>query len=139
MAQIWVDEMDVFGKPWSLGFLLILTHFVLGVLIGGIDDYVFSRIGINRDALLLTLWILPILASYVASRYSKKYKLLMGLSYIILFPLIGAIVTYVNGELGVVRTEFVGVPGAMVMFKLYLAVGSILVILGTALGLVFSK
>ena len=139
MAQIWVDEMDVFGKPWSLGFLLILTHSVLGVLIGGIDDYVFFRIGINKDALLLTLWILPVLASYVASRYSKKYKLLMGLSYIILFPLIGAIVTYVNGELGVVRTEFVGVPGAMVMFKLYLAVGSILVILGTALGLVFSK
>lgn len=130
--------MGVFGKPWSLGVLLILAFAVLGELIVLLDDYVFHRVGINRNALLLVLWILPILASYVASRYSEKRKLLMGLSYLILFPLIGAVVHYISGELGG-TVDFVGLPGAMATFKLYLRVGSILVILGTALGLVLSK
>jgi hypothetical protein len=137
MAQNWVNEMGVLGKPWSLGVLLILAFAVLGELIVLLDDYVFHRVGINRNALLLILWILPILASYIASRYSERHKLL-GLSYVILFPLIGAVVHYISGELGG-TVDFVGLPGAMATFKLYLGIGSILVILGTALGLLFSK
>lgn len=138
MVQIWVSEMSIFGKPWSLGVLLILAFAVLGELIVLLDDYVFHRVGISRNTLLLVLWILPILASYVASLYSERHKLLMGLSYVVLFPLIGAVVHYISGELGG-AVDFVGLPGAMTTFKLYLGFGSILVILGTALGLLFSK
>lgn len=138
MAQNWVNEMDVLSKPWSLGVLLILAYAVLGELIVLLDDYVFHRVGVNRNALLMVLWILPILASYVASRYSERHKLLMGLSYVILSPLIGSVVHYISGELGE-TVDFVGIPGAMVVFKVYLVIDSILVILGTALGLVLSK
>jgi hypothetical protein len=138
MAQGWVNEMGVFGKPWSVGVLLILAFAVLGELLVLLDEYVFHRVGINRNALLLVLWVLPILASYIASRYSERHQLLMGLSYVILFPLIGAVVHYISGELGG-TVDFVGLPGAMTIFTLYLAVGSILVILGTALGLLLSK
>lgn len=138
MDQNWVNKMGVFSKPWNLGILLILAFAILGELIVLLDDYTFYRVGVSRNALLLFLWILPIFASYVASRYSEKYKLLMGLSYVLLFPLIGAVVHYISGELGG-TVDFVGLPGAMAIFKLYLGVGSILVILGTALGLVLSK
>lgn len=138
MVQSWVYKMGVFGKPWSLGVLLILAFAVLGELIVLLDDYVLHRVGINRNVLLLILWILPILASYVASRYSERHKLLMGLSYVILFPLIGALVHYISGELGG-TVDFVGLTGAIAIFKLYLGVGSILVILGAALGMVLSK
>ena len=130
--------MGFFGKPWSFGVLLILVFAVLGELVVSLDDYVFHRGEINRSILLLVLWVLPILASYIASRYSERHKLLMGLSYIVLFPSIGAVAHYISGELGG-TVDFVGLPGAMTTFKLYLGVGSILVILGTVLGLLFSK
>ena len=117
---------------------MILAFAVLGELSVLFGDYVFHRVGINRNALLLVLWILPTLAAYVASRYSERHKLLMGLSYVIVFPLIGAVVHYISGQLGGV-VDFDGLPGIMATFKLYLGVGSILVILGTALGLVLSK
>lgn len=130
--------MSVFGKPWRLGLLLILAFAVLGELIVLLDDYVFHRVGVSRNVLLLVLWLSPILASYVASRYSERHKLLTGLSYVILFPLTGAAVHYISGALGW-AVDFVGLPGAMATFKLYFVVGSILVILGTILGLMFSK
>ena len=138
MVQSWANKMGVFGKPWSLGVLFILAYAVLGELIVLLDGYVFYRVGLNRIALLMVLWILPILASYVASRYSERHKLLMGLSYVILSPLIGAVVHYISGELGG-TVDFVGSHGAKVVFKVYLVIDSILVILGTALGLVLSK
>ena len=138
MAQAWVNRMSMFGKPWALGVLLILAFAVLGELLVIFNDYVFHRLGINRNALLLALWALPILASYIASYYSEKHKLLMGLSYLILFPLIGAAAHYINGELGG-TVDFVGLYGSAATFKLYFGVGSILVILGTSLGLLLSK
>ena len=130
--------MGIFCKPWALGFLLILASAVLGELVVLLDDYVFHRVGINRNALLLVLWLSPILASYIASRYSERHKLLMGLSYVVLFPLTAAVVHYISGALGG-TVDLVGLPGAVATFKLYLQIGSILVILGTTLGLVLSK
>ncbi len=115
MVQIWVNKMGVFGKPWSLGILLILAFAVLGEMIVLLGDYVFHRVGVSRNALLLILWVLPILASYIASCYSERYKLLMALSYVILFPLIGAVVHYISGKLGGTG-DFVGVHGAMAIF-----------------------
>ena len=130
--------MDTFGKPWTLGMLLILAFALFGELLVVFDDYIFHRVGINRDALLLTLWTLPILASYIASYFSKKHKLLTGLSYMILFPLVGTMAHHINGKLGG-TVDFVGLPADIATFKLYFGFGSILVILGTALGVIFSK
>jgi len=117
---------------------MIFAFAVLGELTVLLDDSIHSRVGINRNTALLALWALPILASYVASRYSKRYKLMMGLSYVIVFPVIGSAVHYINGELGG-KVDFVGLTGAITTFKLYFGIGSILVILGTALGLMRSK
>jgi hypothetical protein len=138
MVQTWGNRMNIFGKPWTLGVLLILLGAVAGELLVVFHDYVFYRLGINRNAILLALWALPVLSSYIASYYSKKHKLLMGLSYVVLFPLIGTAAHYINGELGG-AVDFAGLSGAAAIFKLYFGIGSILVILGTLLGLVLSK
>jgi len=130
--------MNIFGKPWAIGILLILVYAVVGELLVAFHDYVFYRIGINRNAILIALWALPVLSSYIASYYSKKHKILMGLSYLVLFPVIGAAAHYINGTLGG-KVDLAGLSGAVITFKINFVIGSILVILGTLLGLMLSK
>jgi hypothetical protein len=130
--------MREFGKPWAVGMLLILTFAVLGELFTVFNDYVFHRLGLNRNAVMTVLWVLPFFAAYFASRYSETHKVLTGLSFMLLFPLVGSVAHYINGELGG-PVDFVGLSGAALIFKLYFAVGSILVIAGTLLGLLLSK
>ena len=133
-------ETDVksLGRPWALGVVLVAAFAVFGELLLVFDDYVFHRLGLNRNALLLALWALPFIAAYVAARYSETHKLLAGLSFLILFPVIGTAAHYLNGALGG-TVDFAGLSGAAVTFRLYLALGSVLVITGTLLGLLFSK
>lgn len=126
------------NRPWAFGFLLVLAFAVIGELLMAFDGYVFHRTGISRNLLLTILWILPMAASFVASAYSQKHQLLAGLSFLPLFPLVGATAHYINGQLGG-TVDFTGVSGAVETFKLYLGIGSVLMIIGTALGLALSK
>jgi hypothetical protein len=128
----------MFGRPWQIGFILVLATAVVGELLLVPGDYVFHRLGVSRDALLLSLWVLPVLASFVATYYSKKHKLLSGLSFLVLVPLILSAAHYLNGELGGV-VDFTGLSGAVVTLKVYFAIGSLLMIPGIALGLLLPK
>ncbi|MCU7850531.1 MAG: hypothetical protein KZQ89_21675 [Candidatus Thiodiazotropha sp. (ex Lucinoma kastoroae)] len=125
-------------KPWMLGLLILLMFVVLGELSVVFGDYVFHRLSIDRSTLLWILWLMPLVAAYVAARYSMTHKLLAGLSYLILLPLIGAVAHYINGEFGG-TVDFTGLQGAVTTFKIYLGVGSIVVLVGTFLGIALSK
>jgi len=125
-------------KPWSLGLLILIMFSVLGELSLVFSEYVFHRLGINRDEFMMALWVLPFIASFIATYYSTSLKLVVGLSYLILFPLIGSIGHYLNGELGGV-VDFTGISGAMTTFKVYLSIGSIVILIGAFLGVALSK
>ena len=116
----------------------MLAFSVFGELIVLLDDYVFVRVGVSRNSLLLALWLLPLLAPCVTSYFSNKHKLLLSLSYMIFFPLIVASVHYISVEVGG-AVDFVGFAGAVAVFKLYFALGSGPIILGAVLGLMLSK
>ena len=66
--------MVEFGKSWSLGFLLIMLFSVLGELAVAFDDSIFNRIGIDRNLVLIVLWTLPFMASFVSSYFSENIK-----------------------------------------------------------------
>ncbi|MDH5573560.1 MAG: hypothetical protein OEY89_17480 [Gammaproteobacteria bacterium] len=126
------------SKAWKIGFLIILLFTIASELLLVFDDYVFTRIGIDRNIIKLIFWLTPMFAAYIATYYSKTNKLLMGLSYIILFPVIFTCIHYINGEFGS-AVDFTGSSGALVVFKVSAAIGSIMIIIGTLLGLLFSK
>lgn len=138
MSPVLATEMKFFGRAWAIGLLLVLMFVLLTEILMIFDDYVFVRLGMTLDRILLVLWTLPLAASYVAARYSAKRKLLAGLSLTMLFPAFGAIAHYLNGALGG-TVDFVGLSGALVTFKVYLAIGGVLMVTGTLLGLLFSK
>lgn len=138
MTPVSETEMRFYDQAWAIGLLLILLFVLLSEILMIFDDYVFVRLGLRLDRVLLVLWALPLLAAYVAARYSPKRKLLAGLSLAILFPAIGAMAHYVNGVLGG-TVDLVGLSGALVTFKVYLAIGGALMVTGTLLGLLLSK
>ena len=126
------------SNAWCLGLSILIFFIVFSEMTVVFNEYIFHRLGINRNFLLTTLWFLPLVASFVAAYYSEKHKLIYGLSYIILLPLLGALIHYINGELGGV-IDFRGVPAAVMTFKIYLVLGSVIITVGTILGIAFSN
>jgi hypothetical protein len=53
-----------------VGFLLITLSVILGELTVAFDDYVYFRLGLNRNLILLVLWSFPCLASFIVAYYS---------------------------------------------------------------------
>ena len=111
--------------PWASGALLILVSALLGLAL----DFFLKE---------LVLWVLPLLvASYTAYFYSPRYKLLAGLSYMILSPLI----LVVTERLHEVRTVIMsdgwinGVESIIQFFCAYWVIGCIPVFIGSLLGL----
>lgn len=125
-------------KAWSLGLLIILLFLTIGELSAAFNEYVFHRLGINRSIFLFILWMFPLLAAFITSYFSSKYKVILGLSYILIVPILGALAHYINGELGG-TVDFTGVSGAIMTFKIYFVINSILVVIGTGLGVLSSK
>ena len=130
--------MNYLGKAWALGAVLILAFAIVGELLVAFDDYVFHRLGVDRNLTLSILWVLPLAAAYVAARYSPQYKLLAGLSYLLIFPLVGAAAHLVSGVLGA-TVDFKGLSGAWLVFGVDLAIGSLLIVAGTFLGVLLSR
>jgi hypothetical protein len=126
--------MTPFGKPWAIGVALVIAFAILGELAVVFGDYVFHRLRLNRNIVLGALWILPLAASYIATRYSTDRKLLAGLSFLLVVPFIGALAHLVSGALGA-NVDFEGLSGGRIVFGIYLITGGLVVIIGTILGL----
>ena len=128
------DDMKPFGRAWAVGVALVVAFAILGELAIVFGDYVFHRLGANRNIVLGALWILPLAASFIATRYSGKWKLLAGLSFLLVVPLLGVVAHLLSGALGA-NVDFDGLAGGRIVFAIYLVVGSLAVTTGTILGL----
>ena len=126
--------MRSFGKAWAIGVALVVAFAILGEVVVILGDYVFHRLGLNRTIVLGALWIFPLAASFVATRYSQDRKLLAGLSFLLIVPLIATSVHLLTGALGA-NVDFTGITGGRVVFGIYLTLGGLVVVIGTILGL----
>ena len=125
------------SRAWSIGCLIVILFVVLSELTVVFHDYCFSRLGLERNTVLYVLWLLPLVASFIAARYSQVHSISFALSYAIILPAFGALGHYINGVLGGAR-DLVGISGALVIFKVYFSIGGILIVIGAFLGAVFS-
>jgi len=126
--------MKTIGNAWAIGVALVVAFAILGELAIAFGDHVFYRLGVNRSMVLSALWILPLAASYIATRYAQDRKLLAGLSFLLVVPLIGSIAHFLSGALGA-NVDFEGFSGGRIVFGIYLAIGGLVVVIGTILGL----
>ncbi|WP_027710094.1 hypothetical protein [Zooshikella ganghwensis] len=125
-------------KAWSAGFLLIVFFTIISEATVAFNDYIFHRLGFNRNITLILLWLLPCLASFIAVYYSRSKEIISTISYLLILPFLGSTVHYIHGYLGG-TVDFKGIAGAIVTFKIYFLIGSISIITGAILAFVISK
>ena len=123
---------------WSLGFLIVLFSIILGEVSIAFNDYVFHRLGINRNILLILFWSLFLVGPLFAAYSARQHKLAIGLSYILIIPIMASIAHYINGMIGS-TIDFKGWQGALTVLKIYFVAGSVLVVIGTFIGILFSR
>ncbi|WP_419176765.1 hypothetical protein [Desulfosediminicola sp.] len=120
-------------QAWWIGFLIIVIFVFLSEGVIVFKDYVFSRLGLDRNLVLVLLWLLPVLAGFTAVFLSKKIDIAIGLSYIPIITVLGPFVHFLSGELGA-TIDFSGLAGLKVTFPIYLVLGSIVIGIGSLAG-----
>jgi hypothetical protein len=126
------------AKTWWIGVSLIVTFILMGELAMLFREYLYSRLGLSRDLILSVLWLLPIIASFIVVYHSNKKKVLKGFSLIIVLSVLGPLVHFLSGQLGV-TIDFSGFPGMKVTFQVYFILGVLTIGFGVVVGVLFNK
>lgn len=121
------------AKAWWMGFALIVVFVFIGELTLAFKEYVFYRLGLNRDLILSAFWLLPVVASFLVVYLSKKGRTFKGLSLIPVLSVLGPLAHFLAGHLGA-TIDLAGLPGIKVTFPIYLVLSVITIGLGTILG-----
>ena len=125
-------------RSWWIGFSLIIIFILMSELAVVFRDYVFSRLGLNRNLVLTLLWLLPAIASFVVVYFSRDRKILKGLSLIPLLSVLGPIIHFLFGKYGA-TIDFGGLEGLRVTFQIYFALSAITIVVGMVVGWLFNK
>lgn len=125
-------------KIWINGIIILIIYVIVAEGVVAFGDYVYNRIGINRNHILLTLWILPIIVSAYTSYNVRTNKVLFGLSYVFILTFLYVIAHYINGLMGG-SVDFINGNGLVEWAKISLFIATILCSVGTFFGIVFSK
>lgn len=137
MTLLWANKMND-TKAWWIGFVPIVAFVLMGELTVVFKEYVYSRLGLNRNLILSVLWLLPIIASLAVVSLSKKRRVLRGLSLILVLSVLGPLVHFVSGQFGA-TIDFAGLPGLKVTFPIYLVLSTPTIGLGTVVGMLVKK
>ena len=120
-------------RIWIIGNIILIIFFICAEGISYFSSYVYERIGLNRNILLLLLWIIPIYVSYYVTANTKNYSIIFGLSFIVILPFLGGLIHYVSTKY-IGSVDFIGIKGVIEIIKIYSLIGILTVSLGTVLG-----
>jgi len=125
-------------NSWWLGFLLIIAFVLLSEMIVIFNEYFYHRLGLNRNLVLTLLWLLPVLASFLAVYFSEKGHFVTGLSYIPVLGFLGPTVHLLVSKLGV-AVDFGGLTGLKVTLQVYFFLSTSTMVAGAVMGLLLRK
>jgi hypothetical protein len=125
------------NKGWLLGFILIVVFILLGEAIVIFYDYI-SLLGFSIDFALSILWLLPVIASFLAVFYSKNNGILKGFSLVVILSTLGPLTHLLCGYFGA-RIDMAGISGLRVTVPLDLVLGIPTVGLGVLVGFLVKK
>ncbi|EKS9883506.1 hypothetical protein BTK96_000401 [Burkholderia pyrrocinia] len=116
-----------------IGFFLIVVFFALSEFFNSLGGYQFKRIGLSSDCVLVLLWGIPCVATFLVSRYSSGWIGFVGFVYLILIPVLAVIIQVTKEALGF-SIDFPGVRGASIVFGIYFVLSVVPVSIGFILG-----
>ncbi len=125
--------------PWCNGMLVVLASLLILHFGSKFPEYVFARLAISKDAFQSVMSVAPpLFAALIASYGAQRYKILLGLSFALLYPVLhvstGALFGIFQG-----RTDFPGLEGAYLFFKIQFALAFALTAIGTCIGVLSSN
>lgn len=118
------------GKAWWIGFALIVLFVFLGELALAFREYVFDRLGLSRNIVFIVLWVLPVVASFIAVFFTDRNRVAIGFSFVPVLGFLGPLGHFIAGGLGV-PIDFAGAPGLKVTVPIYLGISLLTSGLGT--------
>lgn len=122
----------------AISILMLSLFIILGEASVVFHEYVFHRIGMNRNVLLSVLWLVPLSAAYFLVLLSKSFAFWQLTLNVIFISIVGSGVHYLISLLGV-SVDLNGWAGLKVMFKSYLVLGGIVTFIGALLALAHLK
>jgi len=125
-------------QTWAVGAVIIIASSFLNEVVLYFHDYIYTRLGINRNTILLLLWTIPIFVSFYISYTVKKYNVLLGISYVPIVIISLSLFHFINGYIGG-KIDFVGFAGLKALFPILLLASSIACGIGTFLGIILKK
>lgn len=97
------------------------------------QSYVYSRVHVNRDVLLIIFWFLPASASFLAYFRRARTPLLISLGYILLLSGLLSLVHFIQGEMGI-AIDFSGIAGLKVIGGVYFFISTVSIGIGGIAG-----
>jgi hypothetical protein len=122
------------NKAWRIGFILIVVFVLLSQGVVVFHNYVFARLGFSRDLVLLILWFLPVIASFITVTYSNNKRILKGFSLVVVLTILGPLAHLLSGYLGA-KIDMPGISGLRVTILIDLWLGMFTVGLGILVSL----
>jgi hypothetical protein len=123
-------------NAWVIGLVLIVGFILAGEFVTIFRDYFFYRLGLNRNLVLGMLWLVPVLAAFVAVSFSPTKQLLLGGSYVPILSFLGPLAHLIFGLSGA-KVDFSGVEGLKVTFQIFFLLSLVTVGIGCIAGIVF--
>lgn len=125
-------------RAWLVGFSLIVIFIILGEFTTVFREYVYHRLGFNRNFVLTLLWLLPVVAAYCVVAFSNRRRVLKSLSLIVVLSILGPFTHFLFGKLGA-QIDLAGMPGLRVTFQIYFSLSVLAIGLGTLIGVMIKR
>lgn len=124
-------------KASVTGLILLFIFICLSMLANNVGGWVYSRLKISVDVIIMLLWIIPVIAAFLAVFTSPGRGSVACLFYIMIitvaFPVINAISGYF------IKTDFSGLSGMTVTLKIFFFLSACTISIGGVLGYLARK
>lgn len=123
-------------KKFLLGLSFILFFIIASQLVIIYRAYIYS-IGLDRDIVLLILWLIPSIVSFSITSFSKNYVFLKNIIFIVFITVLAPITHYLVDLFNLTEVDFGGLIGMKVTIPLFLIMSILTVGLGFVFGSIF--
>ena len=111
---------------------------MLGTALAFFPTYVYTRIGVNRNAVLIFLWSMPAAASFIVAMKAKAAPLLQGLSFVIVVTILGPL-SHLFADYFGATVDLGGLEGLRATVPIFFVMSVITVGAGAVAGMLFRK
>ena len=131
--------MFIYEKHWRIGCMLMFVILAAIQAVALFDIHLYFGSSLNKDHVLLFLWLWLASPSLITSYGSTRQKGIGGMSFGLLIPTFSVLISSLTRGDVVVGLEDVAFSESILVLKLKIILACVVSGIGTLLGIVISK